>query len=77
MVLALREDLVTLKKNKAVIPNLPQEVDIKWIFSEISPHGFTGDPGKATSAKGKKMKEALVNHLVSFIKEMDKINWQY
>jgi len=77
MVLNLRPDLVNMKKSRGILPHLPPEIEIKWIFDEITPYGVTGDPTKATAEKGKKMKEALVNHIVSFIKKMDEKNWEY
>ncbi len=77
MVLNLRPDLVNMKKSRGILPHLPQEIEIKWIFDEITPYGVTGDPTKATAEKGRKMKEALVNHISSFIKKMDEVNWEY
>ncbi len=77
IVLALRPDLVQMEQSRGIVPDLPQEIEIKWVFNEITPYGVTGDPSKATAEKGKKVKESLVNHVVSFVEEMDSKNWVY
>jgi creatinine amidohydrolase/Fe(II)-dependent formamide hydrolase-like protein len=35
-----------------------------------------GDPTKATSEKGMLMWNSLVDHLVSFIHDMDEVGWE-
>lgn len=78
MSLALFGDLVQMEKAKGVVPdNLPDNIDIKWNFAELTDCGATGDPTKATFEKGKKMEEALVELLVDFFDKMDKSNWNY
>lgn len=37
-----------------VVPNLPEEVEIKWDFSELTDTAQTGDATKGTAEKGKK-----------------------
>jgi creatinine amidohydrolase len=76
MMLRVAPNLVDMKKTKGVIPNLPEYIQLKWIFNELTPYGVTGDPSKATPEKGKLMNDALVKHLVDFIKDMDEKNWQ-
>lgn len=77
LMLALKPELVSIKYAKDVVPDLPVHVQIKWTFDELTSYGFTGAPSKATKEKGEKLREALVNLLVSFIKEMDAKNWNY
>lgn len=77
MMLAVAPELVDMDRAKGVVPSLPVHVQVKWVFEELTPHGVTGDPTKATGDKGVKMREALVRLLVSFMEEMDKSNWEY
>ena len=60
-----------------VIPKLPEEVEIKWDFSELTNTAQTGDATKATAEKGKKMNDAIVNHVVRVIRELDASGWTY
>ena len=77
IMLAMNPELVDMKHAKGVVPKLPFHVQIKWTFKELTPYGATGDPSKATRQKGEKMMKALIDHLVSFIKEMDEKDWKY
>jgi len=76
MMLRVAPSLVHMEKAIGVVPDLPAHIQVKWTFNELTPHGVTGDPTKATTEKGAKMSDALVKHLVEFIKEMDKKNWE-
>jgi creatinine amidohydrolase len=76
MMLRVEPDLVDMEKAIGVVPDLPAYIQVKWTFNELTPHGVTGDPTKATNKKGAKMSDALVKHLVEFIKAMDKKNWK-
>lgn len=69
-------ELVDMEEARGVVPDLPEHVEVKWLFEELTPYGVTGDPTKATAAKGKKMHEALVELLVSFVEEMDAASWE-
>ncbi len=62
---------------RGVVPDLPDNLDIKWKFSEITPCGATGDPTKGTPEKGEKMFKVLVDCVVKFIQEMEKAGWKY
>ncbi len=75
LMLKVAPELVNMAKAKGHIPTLPEHVQVKWIFNEITPFGVTGDPTKATSEKGILIWNTLVDHLVNFIKEMDRDNW--
>jgi creatinine amidohydrolase len=77
LMLALKPELVSIKHAKDVVPDLPVHIQIKWTFDELTSYGVTGAPSKATKEKGEKLREALVNLLVSFIKEMDAKDWSY
>lgn len=78
MVLALHPELVEMKYAKGRVPkDLPENMEIKWLFSELTSNGATGDPTRGTEKKGKMMKEVLVKSVVDFIKKMDAIDWKY
>jgi creatinine amidohydrolase len=76
MMLRVAPELVNMNKARGHIPVLPEHVQVKWLFREITPYGVTGDPTKATSEKGIMMWDALVDHLVSFVREMDGNGWE-
>ncbi|TCL76402.1 creatinine amidohydrolase [Hydrogenispora ethanolica] len=75
--LALFPELIQMEHAKGVVPNLPENIEIKWNFAELTNTGATGDPSKATAGKGQKMVRVLVDEVVRFIREMDGRNWQY
>lgn len=60
-----------------VVPNLPEEVEIKWDFSELTDTAQTGDARKATAEKGKKMNDVIVKHCVKVLRELDEQGWKY
>ena len=71
-------DLCQMEHARGVVPDkLPPDVEIKWLFGELTDCGATGDPTKATAEKGRMMEEVLVKALVRFIKTMDACDWQY
>ncbi len=76
MMLRVAPELVDMGRARGVVPDLPEHVQVKWVFSELTPYGVTGDPTKATKRKGEMMREALVELLVSFVEEMDKRGWE-
>lgn len=75
MMLAVEPELVDMSKAKGTVPDLPAHVQVKWLFEEITPYGATGDPRKASGEKGVRMRDALVDLLISFIKRMDDCGW--
>jgi creatinine amidohydrolase len=61
-----------------VVPDsLPEKIEIKWDFSELTNTANTGDATKGTAEKGKKMTHALVDCIVDAIKKLDVVNWDY
>ena len=76
MMLRVAPQLVNMSRAKGYIPSLSEQVEVKWLFREITPYGVTGDPTKATSEKGILMWDALVERLVRFVQEMDKSGWE-
>ena len=68
-------NLVDMPRAIGVVPELPNHVEWKWLFHEITPHGATGDPTKASPEKGKLMSDALVKLLVDTIEHLDEKNW--
>ena len=78
MVLALHPELVEMEYAKGRVPkDLSDDMDIKWLFKELTSTGASGDPTKGTKEKGEKMKEVLVKSVVDFIKKMDAMDWKY
>lgn len=59
------------------IPDLPDEVEIKWDFSELTDTAQTGDATKATAEKGRLMNDAVVEHVVKTLRELDAKDWKY
>lgn len=76
MMLAVRPELVDMSRARGVVPELPAHVQVKWRFEELTPYGVTGDPTKATREKGRLMRDALVELLVSFVQDMDRTQWE-
>ena len=70
-------ELVDMSKAKGVVPVLPPHVEIKWLFKELTNTGASGDPTKGTPAKGKKMRQVLVDTVVQILKDLDKNDWDY
>jgi creatinine amidohydrolase len=61
-----------------VVPDrLPADVNMQWLFGEITNTGATGDPTKGTKEKGRKMTEVLVKCIVDSIKALDARGWDY
>ncbi len=75
--LELFPELVDFPRAAGVVPQLPKHVEVKWRFSELTHTGATGDPTKATPAKGKKMRETLVDAMVQILTDLDKSDWDY
>ena len=75
MMLRVDPSLVDMSRAQGVVPDLPEHVEWKWSFNEITPYGVTGDPTKATPEKGRRMNDALVNLLVEQVKMLDEKNW--
>ena len=75
--LELFPHLVDMEHAQGVVPQLPPHADIKWKFSELTNTGATGDPSKATQAKGAAMRKVLVEAVVGFIRHLDSMDWQY
>jgi len=75
--LELFPELCEMQNAKGVTPRLPNYVDIKWRFSELTNTGTSGDPTKGTAEKGKIMRKVLVDTAVSILNELEKNNWDY
>ena len=61
-----------------VVPDhLPEHVDIKWDFAEITDTAQTGDATVATAEKGKLMNDCLVEAVVKDIEALEKTGWNY
>jgi creatinine amidohydrolase len=77
MALALFPGLCEPGNARGVVPCLPPYVDVKWMFSELTDCGATGDPTRATKEKGIRMKEAIVDAIVGVLTALDKSGWDY
>ena len=77
MMLAVAPELVEMSRARGVVPELPLHVQVKWRFDELTSYGVTGDPTKATVEKGRMMRDALVELLISFLQEMDRRGWEF
>jgi creatinine amidohydrolase len=60
-----------------VVPRLPKHLDVKWGFDELTNVGATGDPTKASAAKGRKMREVLVDAMVKALSDLDAAGWDW
>ena len=50
---------------------------IKPVYCELTDTAATGDPTRATAEKGAKMEAALVDCVVSAIRQLDEMDWDY
>jgi len=75
MALALFPELCQPDLAAGVVPRLPPYCEVKWLFSELTNCGATGDPTKATREKGIRMKEELVTAIVKIFEILDARDW--
>ena len=52
-------------------------MEIKWDFSELTDTAQTGDATKGTAEKGKMMNDAIVEHVVKVLNQLDATGWKY
>ncbi len=77
MCLALFPELCYPEKAAGVVPSLPQHLEVKWRFSELTNTGASGDPTKASREKGLQMKQILVDTVVKALNDLDATDWDY
>jgi creatinine amidohydrolase len=77
MALALFPELCEPRLAQGVVPDLPPYIDVKWIFSELTDCGASGDPTKATLEKGIIMRDTLIDALVRVLQNLDEVDWDY
>ncbi len=75
--LACFPELVDMDNARGMIPEVDANVKEMWDFSELTDHGATGAPEKATREKGQAMYEVLVSYLVKYLEKRRKDNWSY
>jgi creatinine amidohydrolase len=76
--LALFSELCDPEKAVGIVPdNLPPYGEVKWLFSELTDCGATGDPTKACREKGLRMKQVLVEAIVELFRILDERDWEY
>ncbi len=77
LALALFPWLCQPENARGVVPGLPPNLDVFWRFSELTDTGASGDPARATVAKGRVMKEKLVEMIVKALTNLDANGWDY
>ncbi|WP_272700455.1 creatininase family protein [Desulfovibrio sp. Fe33] len=75
--LSIFPDLCDMSRAKGEIPEMDNNVKLIWNFEELTQFGASGDPTKATAAKGDAMRSVLVDYLVDFVNRMDEQSWKY
>jgi creatinine amidohydrolase len=75
--LALIPQYMDMDNARGMIPDVDRNVKEYWHFSELTGYGASGDPTKATVAKGETMKEALVGYVADFVNRRRNENWAY
>lgn len=75
--LSMFPDLCDMSRAQGQVPETDPDVKLIWNFQEITEYGATGDPTKATKAKGDAMRRVLTDCLEGFIQRMDAQNWRY
>ncbi|HET6485586.1 MAG TPA: creatininase family protein [Spirochaetia bacterium] len=75
--LELFPELCDPSKAAGVVPQLPKNLDVKWLFKELTNTGATGDPTRGSAAKGKKMRQVLVDAMVEALKDLDQRGWDW
>jgi len=75
--LALFPELCRPNLAFGVVPELPPHLSVKWLFTELTDCGATGDPTKGTREKGLKMKQVLVDTVVAGLLSLDASGWDY
>jgi creatinine amidohydrolase len=75
--LALFPHLVDMSQARGMIPEMDPQVKLIWNFQELTDYGASGAPEKGTAEKGQKMKQALVDYLVEFVRRMDRQGWRF
>jgi creatinine amidohydrolase len=75
--LALFPELCRPELAQGVVPDLPANLDVMWLFSELTDCGASGDPTKATREKGIAMRDTLVAAIVKILDDLDVCGWDY
>ncbi len=77
--LAVRPELVNMQLAEAFVPSFSSSYldfsgthSVEWYArtEKISPSGVMGDPTKATAAKGRRIWELTISHMVRFVEEL-------
>jgi creatinine amidohydrolase len=57
--------------------DLPNGGLLYWNFNELTHEGSVGDPRRATAEKGERLLNAIVDHSVHFLTQLDAADWKY
>ncbi len=75
--LALFPELCEPENARGMVPDLPAYIEVKWISSELTNCGASGDPTKGSREKGLIMKDLLVKTVVEVLRKLDECDWDY
>ncbi len=67
MGLELFPQWVDMAHARGAIPAVDPIIKEIWLFSELTPHGATGAPAKATLGKGRIMADTVVNYIADYL----------
>ena len=56
---------------------VPSGGSVYWNFAELTREGAAGDPRPATAEKGETLLNAIVEHSVKFLEDLDAKQWKY
>jgi creatinine amidohydrolase len=73
--LAAIPHLVRMSEARGMLPVLDDKVKYFWDFTELTSNGATGDPTRATKAKGELMIAALVDYMTRVITDLEARDW--
>jgi creatinine amidohydrolase len=73
--LALFPELCQPEKARGMVPELPDFLEMKWLFKELTDSGASGDPTWGTAEKGASMREILVEAIAQGLRQLDAVDW--
>jgi creatinine amidohydrolase len=69
--LALFPDLMDMTRARGMVPRVDPFVKEIWLFAELTRHGATGAPAKATREKGERVVQAVVGYLARYLQRWE------
>jgi creatinine amidohydrolase len=74
--LATIPHLVDMSNARGMLPRTDEYIRQIWNFDELTRCGATGDPTRATRAKGEAMMSAIVDCVAAYVDRMEKDEWR-